>query len=125
MNKLKLKNWVDEHVETMGSTEFSKQLGISRAGIRSMQLMENDTIRHVSLQAIAAFKSITLKEVKEWLEISSIPTKPIDNSVERITKLEESIELLQAEMLELKNLNKLLVKEINALKKSKTGKSDL
>jgi len=125
MNKLTLKNWVDEHVEELGSTEFSKQLGISRAGIRSMQLMENDSIRHISLQAIAKYKEMTLKEVKDWLEISSTPVKPVDNSGDRISKLEENTELLQAEVLELKNLIKLLVKEVNALKKSKTGKSDL
>jgi hypothetical protein len=125
MNKLTLKNWVDEHVESLGSTEFSKQLGISRAGIRSMQLMANDSIRHISLQAIAKYKEMTLKEVKEWLEISSTPVKPVDNSVDRISKIEENTELLQAEVLELKNLIKVLVKEVNALKKSKTGKSDL
>jgi hypothetical protein len=68
---------------------------------------------------------MTLKEVKEWLEISSTPVKPVDNSVDRISKIEENTELLQAEVLELKNMIKVLVKEVNALKKSKTGKSDL
>jgi hypothetical protein len=75
--------------------------------------------------AIAKYKEMTLKEVKDWLEISSTPVKPVDNSGDRISKLEENTELLQAEVLELKNLIKLLVKEVNALKKSKTGKSDL
>jgi len=62
---------------------------------------------------------MTLKEVKEWLEISSTPVKPVDNSVDRISKIEENTELLQAEVLELKNLIKVLAKEVNDSKSLK------
>jgi hypothetical protein len=120
MDKQKLKSWIDEQLEALGSTEFAKRLGISRAAIRSLQLLEVDSLRHDTIKAIATFRGQTVKEVKAWLDIESQSVKQTEP--DRLAKLEEGYEVLQTEVVELKKLVKVLAKELNGLKKSKTGK---
>lgn len=120
MDKQKLKTWIDEQLEALGSTEFAKRLGISRAAIRSLQLLEVDSLRHDTIKAIATFRGQTVKEVKAWLDIESQSVKQAEP--DRLAKLEEGYDLLQVEVEELKKLVKVLTKELNGLKKSKTGK---
>jgi hypothetical protein len=141
MDKLKLKTWLDEQVETLGISVFAEQLGLSRIAINNLQAAKSDSVRHSTLKLLAAYRNQSIQEVKEWLQIDDrVPVQGSER--DRLTVLEQKYEqlqgdydllkgnydllkgnydLLRTEVTELRTLMKVLVERQNGEKRARAS----
>jgi DNA-binding Xre family transcriptional regulator len=129
MDKLQLKTWIDEQVDSLGISVFAEQIGLSRQAVRNLQAAKVDSLRHETLKSIAACRNQSIREVKDWLQIlDQVPVQGSDTDrlaalEEKYEQLQGDYELLQAEVSELKTLIKVLIEGQNGEKRTRTSKN--